>query len=91
MKFASQIVEDIDRAGLGAGELHRLGDDVESTSRDRASSSPPATLHRARAVLADRAASRFAGAARRVAAFSIAMRLVGESLDQLDLFLGEWA
>ena len=27
MKFALQIVEDIDRAGLGAGELHRLGDD----------------------------------------------------------------
>ena len=27
MKFASRLVEDIDRAGLGAGELHRLGDD----------------------------------------------------------------
>ena len=27
MKFALQIVEDVDRAGLGAGELHRLGDD----------------------------------------------------------------
>ena len=27
MKFALHIVEDVDRAGLGAGELHRLGDD----------------------------------------------------------------
>ena len=27
MKFALPIVEDVDRAGLGAGELHRLGDD----------------------------------------------------------------
>ena len=27
MKFALRIVEDVDRAGLGAGELHRLGDD----------------------------------------------------------------
>ena len=27
MKFALQLIEDIDRAGLGAGELHRLGDD----------------------------------------------------------------
>ena len=27
MKFALQIVEDVDRAGLGAGQLHRLGDD----------------------------------------------------------------
>ena len=27
MKFALQIVEDVDRSGLGAGELHRLGDD----------------------------------------------------------------
>ena len=27
MKLALPIVEDVDRAGLGAGELHRLGDD----------------------------------------------------------------
>ena len=27
MKFALHIVEDVDRAGLGVGELHRLGDD----------------------------------------------------------------
>ena len=27
MKFALQIVEDVDRAGFGAGELHRFGDD----------------------------------------------------------------
>ena len=27
MKFALHVVEDVDRAGFGAGELHRLGDD----------------------------------------------------------------
>ena len=27
VKFALHVVEDVDRAGFGAGELHRLGDD----------------------------------------------------------------
>ena len=27
MKFALPIIEDVDRSGLGAGELHCLGDD----------------------------------------------------------------
>ena len=27
MKFAPHLVEDVDRAGVGVGELHRLGDD----------------------------------------------------------------
>ena len=41
-KLLAQLAEDVDRAGLGAGELHRLGDDrVEHGLADRASSSRP--------------------------------------------------
>ena len=39
VKFALPLVEDIDRAGFSAGELHRLGDDGgQHGLADRASS-----------------------------------------------------
>ena len=92
MKFALPIVEDIDRAGLGAGKLHRLGDDggEHGLKIER-------RVHRLghfaeRAQLIDRAAKFIGALAQFVQQSNILDRddcLVGEGLDQRDLLVRE--
>ena len=92
MKFALPIVEHIDRAGLGAGELHRLGDDGGEHGFEIERRVHRLRHFAERAQLADRAA-KFIGALAQFVEQSRILdgddRLVGESGDQLDLLLGE--
>ena len=92
MKFALQIVEDIDRAGLGAGELHRLGDDGGEHGLEIERRVHRLRHFAERAQLPDRAA-KFVGALAQFVQQSRILDgddgLVGEGLDQLDLLVGE--
>ena len=92
MKLPLPLVQDVDRAGLGAGQLHRLGDDrrehslrssVEFTACETspsARSSPterPSSSVRWRSSLSSRV-------------FSMAMTACAAKFcDQLDLLVGE--
>ena len=93
MKFAPPLVEHVDGAGLGAGELHRLGDDggEHGLAVER-------RIHRLRdfaerAQFADRAAKLVGALAQlreQSRVFDGDDRLRGEIRQQLDLLVGEW-
>ena len=92
MKFALQLIEDVDRAGLGARELHRFGDDGGEHGFEI-----ERRVHRLghfaeRAQLVDRAA-KFIGALAQFVEQSRVLdgkdRLGGETVNELDLFLAE--
>ena len=92
MKFALQIVEDVDRAGLGAGELHRLGDDGGEHGLEIERRVHRLRHFAERAQLPDRAAKLIGALAQFVQQPNILDRdgrLVGEGLDQSDLLIRE--
>ena len=92
MKFALHIVEDIDRASLGAGELHRLGDDGGEHGLEIERRVHRLRHFAERAQFADRAAKLIGALAQFVQQPRVLDRddrLVGEVLDQLDLLVGE--
>ena len=92
MKFALLLVEDVDRAGVGTGELHRLGDDGGEHGFEI-----ERRVHRLR-YLAERAkfldrAAKLVGALAQLAQqpriFDGDNGLRGEIRDQRDLLIGE--
>ena len=92
MKLALQIVEDIDRASLGAGELHRLGDDGGEHGLEIERRVHCLRHFAERAQLADRAAKLIGALAQCVQKSGILdgdRCLVGEGLDQRDLLVRE--
>ena len=92
MKFALQLVEDVDRSGLGAGELHRLGDDGGQHGLEIERRVHRLRHFAERAQLADRAAKLIGALSQCVQKPNVLDRdgcLVGEGLDQCDLFIRE--
>ena len=94
MKLTLPIVEDVDRAGLGAGELHRLGDNGGKHSLEIERRVHRLRHFAERAKFLDRAA-KFIGTLAQFVEQSRVLdrnnRLLREVLNKLDLLVGERA
>ena len=91
-KFALLLVEHVDRTGLGAGELHRLGDDGREHGFEVERRIHRLRYFTERAQLADRSAELVGALAQLVEQPRILdgnHGLVGEARDQRNLFVGE--
>ena len=94
MKFALPIIEDVDRASLGAGQLHRLGDDGGEHGFEIERRVHRLRHFSERAQLADGAAKFIGALAQRVQQANVLDRdggLVGEGFDKSDLLVREGA
>ena len=92
MKFAQLIVEDIDRSGLGARQLHCLSDDSGEYGFQVEGGVYRLGHFAERAQLLDRAAKLIGALAQCVQKSNVLDCngcLVGEGLDQSDLIIGE--
>ena len=93
-KFALLLVEHVDRTGLGAGELHRLGDDGREHGFEVERRVHRLRYFAERAQLADRAAELVGALAQLVEQPRVLdgdHRLGGEARNQSNLFVGEGA